>query len=195
MLLNLKPMRLGIDLDGVVANFTRGWMDFYNREFGTDLAEADSTRWNDVVELTHFENIGEFWRWSSDLDGRSLFWHLEPFDGAVEALETLSNDGHQIVIITTKPRFAVEDTHEWIAKHGIPADEVHILEDKWLVECEVYLDDGPHILPRLVRERPESTVCRYVRPWNHPIEGVVDVHDFDEFRDVVSRVQATGLAG
>jgi uncharacterized HAD superfamily protein len=188
-------MRLGIDLDGVVANFTRGWMNFYNREFGTDLVEADSTRWNDVVELTHFENIGEFWRWSSDLDGRSLFWHLEPFEGAIEALETLASEGHRIVIITTKPHFAVEDTEEWIIEHGIPADEVHILEDKWRVECEVYLDDGPHILPRLIRERPEATVCRYVRPWNRPIDGVIDVNDFDEFREVVSHVQATGFRG
>jgi len=30
-------MRLGIDLDGVVANFNAGWMRRYNDEYGTDL--------------------------------------------------------------------------------------------------------------------------------------------------------------
>lgn len=181
-------MRLGIDLDGVVANFTLGWMTFYNRDFGTKLGVEDSQRWNDLVDLTHFENIGEFWRWCSDLDGRSVFWHLEPFPGAVEALQDLADAGHEIVIITTKPHFAVGDTHEWIERHGIPTEEIHILEEKWLVECDVYLDDGPHVLPRLVAERPDATVCRYVRPWNHSVPGAIDINDFEEFRELVDRL-------
>lgn len=186
----VRRMRLGIDLDGVVANFTKGWMGFYNRDFGAELVETDSKQWNDLVDLTHFANIGEFWRWSSDLDGRSVFWHLEPFPGAVEALRSLADAGHQIVVITTKPEFAIEDTHEWIEQQRIPAAEIHILEDKWLVPADVYLDDGPHVLPGLVEHRPESTVCRYVRPWNRPVPGTVDVTDFNEFRDVVDRLTA-----
>ena len=184
-------MRLGIDLDGVVANFTKGWMDFYNRQYGTEFEVADSKRWNDLVDLTHFNDIGEFWKWSSDLDGRSVFWHLEPFPGAVEALKALAEAGHDIVVITTKPGFAVDDTHDWIEHHRIPAAEVHILEDKWLVDCAVYLDDGPHILPALVRHRPSRVVCRYVRPWNDPVPGTIDVSDFDEFREVVDRIAAS----
>lgn len=183
-------MRLGIDLDGVVANFTKGWMDFYNRQHGTSFVVADSQRWNDLVDLTHFRDIGEFWEWSSDLDGRSVFWHLEPFPGAIDALRSLVDAGHHIIIVTTKPAFAVADTHAWIERHRIPAAEIHILEKKWEVECDVYLDDGPHILPGLVRHRPASTVCRYVRPWNDPVPGAIDVTDFGEFRAVVDRLAA-----
>lgn len=181
-------MRLGIDLDGVVANFTKGWMGFYNDQFGTKLVESDSKNWGDLVNLTHFEDIDEFWEWSSDLDGRSVFWHLEPFPGAVEALRRLVDEGHQIIVLTTKPGFAVADTHQWIERHRIPAAEVHILEDKWIIECRVYLDDGPHVLPGLVEHRPESTVCRYVRPWNRPVPGAVDVKSFEEFIGVVHRL-------
>lgn len=187
-------MRLGIDLDGVIADFTKGWMHFYNQEFGTDLAVEHSRQWNDLVNLTHFADIDEFWDWSSDLDGRSVFWHLEPFPGAVEAIRSLHDAGHEIVIVTTKPSFAVADTHEWIERHEIPAAEIHILEDKWQVPCDVYLDDGPHILPGLVEHRPDATVCRYVRPWNQPVPGVIDVRSFDEFREVVDRLAVGGVS-
>jgi uncharacterized HAD superfamily protein len=188
-------MRLGIDLDGVVANFTEGWQQFYNREFGANLAVEDSQRWNDVVELTHFSDIDEFWEWSSDLEGRSLFWHLDPYPGAVETLHQLADDGHDIVVITQKPGFAFDDTHDWLQRVGVPAAEVHILDmhtgRKWDIDCHAYLDDGPHILPGLVRHRPHRLVCRYVRPWNDPVDGALDIHSFPEFRAVVSNRSVT----
>ena len=181
-------MRLGIDLDGVMANFTQGWMNFYNREFGTEFVVEDSRNWGDLVDLTHFKDMDEFWEWASDLDGHSVFWHLEPFPGAVEAVRSLVDAGHHIIVLTTKPAFAVDDTYHWIERHRIPAAEVHILEDKWIVDCLVYLDDGPHILDGLVAKRPNRVVCRYVRPWNRPVPGAIDVADFDEFRELVDRI-------
>ena len=184
-------MRLGIDLDGVVANFTQGWMNFYNRDFGTHLRFEDSQNWGDLVALTHFKTMNEFWAWSSDLDGHSVFWHLDPFPGAVEAVRSLVDDGHHVIVITTKPSFAKQDTHDWIERHRIPAAEVHILQDKWLIDADVYLDDGPHILPQLVQHRPDRTVCRYVRAWNTHVAGAIDIYDFDEFRELVDRM--TGL--
>lgn len=177
-------MRLGIDLDGVVADFNGGWTRLYNLQYGTDLTAESVTRWNHIPDLTHFRHMGEFWRWAADLDGASLFRHLDTFPGALEALDALAED-HDIVVVTTKPDFAVEDTYEWIAEKGIPTAEIHITEDKWEVDCDVFLDDGPHVLPGLVSGRPRSVVCRYVRPWNQHVPGAVDVHDWDEFRTVV----------
>ncbi len=161
-------------------------MEFYNSEFDESLEPSQSSRWNDIVELTHFADIDEFWQWSSDLDGKSVFWHLEPFPGAVEALGDLNSDGHELVILTAKPPFAREDTYAWIERYSLPVQEVHILEEKWQINCDVYLDDGPHVLPDLVKHRPDRVVCRYVRPWNVPVVGAVDVRDFGEFRDLVS---------
>lgn len=181
-------MRLGIDLDGVVADFNQGWVDLYNRQFGTHITLEDSKRWEAMLEEAHFETMDQFWEWAADIDGHSLFWHLEPYPGAVEALHDLNAEGHEIVILTYKPDYAIEDTYGWIRRHGIPTAEIHILEDKWLVDCDVYLEDGPHVLPGLVEHRPNDTVCRYVRPWNHPVPGAIDVKDFDEFRDVVFRL-------
>src|SRR5690606_18901965 len=119
--------------------------------------------------------------------GASLFRHLDPYPGAVAALDELARD-HEIVIVTTKPSFAVADTHEWIAEHRLPTNEVHITDEKWEGDCDVFLDDGPHVLPGLVAGRPESVVWRYVRPWNDPVAGAVDVEDWPDFQRVVAEL-------
>lgn len=180
-------MRLGIDLDGVVADFNSGWIKRYNSEFGADVAFDSVEAWDAIPSLTHFRHMGDFWRWARDHDGHSLFRHLETYPGAVEALWHLAKSRHQIVILTTKPPWAIHDTYAWLAEHRIPTREVHILEHKWEVDCDIYLEDAPHNLEALVANRPDRVVGRYVRPWNHEVTGAYDVADWDDFIHLVER--------
>ncbi len=179
-------LRLGIDLDGVVADFTGGWIDRYNAEFGTDIHRDQVETWAGMIELTHFETMREFWRWTAEGDDGSLFRHLNTYPGALEALDRLAGS-HDIVILTTKPDWAIHDTLAWLGDRRILTREVHITEDKWKVACDVYLDDAPHQIKALARERPNATVCRFVRPWNEPVLGVRDIHDWDEFEALIEQ--------
>ena len=180
-------MRLGIDLDGVVADFNSGWIRRYNQEFGADVAFDSVVAWDGIPALTHFRHMGDFWEWAKDHDGHTLFRHLETYDGALDTLRRLSR-AHQIVVITTKPGWAVHDTFAWISDRRFPTREVHITRQKWSVTCDVYLDDAPHVLDDLLAARPEATVCRFVRPWNASVDGAVDVASWDEFEALVDRL-------
>lgn len=61
---------------------------------------------------------------------------------------------------------------------------------KWEVDVDVYLDDGPHVIEELVRRRAQSLVCRYVRSWNDPVDGAIDVESWAEFEAVVDKFAA-----
>lgn len=180
-------MRLGIDLDGVVADFNAGWIRIHQDEFGSELHPEMVTSWDGLHELGGFEDMDAFWDWArGNGDRPSIFRHFDPFPGAVETLRDLAAAGHGIVIITAKPDWAVPDTFRWLADHDIPSREVHIQDHKHLVACDVYLDDSPHVVPALVEHRPEALVCRMVRPWNGPVPGAVDVESWPAFREVVT---------
>ncbi len=118
--------------------------------------------------------------------GQGLFRDLPVYPEAVPALERLWRN-HEIVIITTKPHWAIAETYAWIADNKIPTREVHITGRKWTVDCDIYLDDGPHNLESLVVERSDRTVCRFVRPWNNPVPGAVDIYDWDTFETLVDK--------
>ena len=181
-------MRLGIDLDGVVADFNAGWIRLHRDEFGSGLHPEMVKTWNGLHELGGFADMGAFWRWArGNADRPSIFRHLDLYPDALDTLNALDCAGHEIVIITTKPKWARVDTLRWLADHELPTAEVHMIVEKHRVDCDVYLDDSPHVLPELLVHRPEAMVCRFVRPWNSPLAGAVDVYDWAGFRELVTQ--------
>lgn len=189
-------MRLGIDLDGVVADFNAGWVRLHRDEFGSALDPEMVTAWDGLHELGGFADMRAFWRWArGTADRPSIFRHLDPYPDALPTLRALDAAGHSVVVVTTKPRWARTDTLRWLADHDFPTAEVHMIVEKYRVACDIYLDDSPEVVPALVRHRPGAIVCRFVRPWNEPVEGAIDIRSWAEFHDLVvgSALGATGL--
>jgi uncharacterized HAD superfamily protein len=181
-------MRLGIDLDGVVCDFNAGWMRLHMAEFGSKLKPEMVVGWNNLHELGGFADMPAFWKWArANEDRPSIFRHLEPYPEALETMCALRDQGHRIVILTAKPRWAIPDTLRWIADHELPTEEIHIRYRKYRVDCDVYLDDSPIVLPDLVRHRPGAAICRMIRPWNGPVEGAIDIDGWHTFREFVER--------
>ena len=60
--IRLSQMRIGVDLDGVVADFTHGWTSQYKKT-SVEILEEDIT--NGLSKpLTHFRKEIDFWNWA-----------------------------------------------------------------------------------------------------------------------------------
>ena len=182
----VSQLRVGVDLDGVVADFVTGWITRYNADFGARLQVADAVEWHAAARMTHFGSMSKFWDWARTAgpDGYSLFRDLPVYDGAVQGLRALQRLAH-VVIITTKPQWGVVDTLAWLGELRLPLREVHVTDDKADVDCAVYVEDSTQHLARLRARRPGSVVCRWVRPWNSPVDGCLDVDAWADVHVVV----------
>jgi 5'(3')-deoxyribonucleotidase len=182
----LPGLRIGVDMDGVLADFNSGWISRYNDDFGTRLEASQVRQWDGPERLTHFASMDEFWAWARG-DGRSTFRDAPALPGAVEAVDRIAQR-HRLVIVSSKFPWAIPDSLAWLADHAVRAREVHFLWDKGVADCDVYLDDAVHVLRQLVAARPDAMVCRMVRPWNEPVPGTIDIESWDAFEALVDEL-------
>ena len=157
---------LGVDLDGVVADFEAGLRPIAAEWLGVDKSE-----------LTRELSYG-FPEWDLDPYGgyaalhrfavkeRDLFEKLPPIAGAPAVLRRLSALDVRIRIITHRlyikwfHQEAVQQTVEWLEHHGIPYWDLCFMRDKGAVGADLYIEDSPANVEQLRASGQEVLVFR-----------------------------------
>lgn len=165
-----RRRRFGIDIDGVCYQWSKT-ARYMLREVLPDSPYTkdgplgqESTSWNYIQENVapaHWK-----WLWSEGIR-LGLYRHGHLCPGAVEGIRWLAEFG-DVVIITHRPKAAVDDTLAWLAYQRFPLAGIHILtneEPKSAIKCDVYLDDKPDNCDDLA----DNTIGRVFlmsQPWN-----------------------------
>jgi 5'(3')-deoxyribonucleotidase len=197
-------MRIGLDLDGVVANWERTAKDWLNYHRGTKLnLEEVSTSWHSIQESVSKED----WEWLwGDAIKMGLFAELEVFDGAQTFVRGLTQLG-DITILTSRPvhRISFIDTQLWWNENGFPPVFNWNFFDcglkKTNVRTDVFIEDNIDNAKVYAVAWGDSQVILLDRPYNqgdlgYPVVGEsawapVRAHDYDEILSIVAGVSTT----
>lgn len=155
-------MKIGIDIDGVIADFVTSFRalvkEKYNIEFGyEDIREHDLYKVLGINEKEAIELILE----TFDFD-------LNTQPDAPESIRKLS-EIHEIVLVTARPQQTEEITKKWLEKKGIPYNKLIIVTEGNKHETEkegfdVIIDDHLKEIVRWSEKVP--LVLVYNHPWN-----------------------------
>lgn len=138
---------LGVDLDGVVADFYGGlrpiaakWLEVPIETLATDVSyglpewSLDAERYKDL----HRHAVTQ----------HELFLSLSPITGAATTLRRLWNDHDVRIRIITHRLFisyshqkAVRQTVEWLDRHDIPYWDLCFMKNKAAVGADMYIED------------------------------------------------------
>lgn len=179
-------MRLGIDMDGVLADFDRGWVERYNADFGTNLHPKHNDHWDALVTLTGM-TYDEWWAWARGKH-EDLFLGLDPLPGAIDGVKRLKSRGHDICIVTAKPRWAAGHPSSWLIEHDIPYDEIHVTSKKAYVICDVYVDDAIHNVVDLMENTTGKVIQYAAYPYVNGGERVPGATYATSWQDVVKEI-------
>ena len=95
------------------------------------------------------------WR---ELSEKIYFTNCPAFDGAIELLNSLVKEGHEVYYITSRPKQSCERTRQWMKDQGFPIIDNHFycgMQDEEKIEIikqlnlDVYVDDKPKVLETL----------------------------------------------
>ncbi len=170
-----KRFVLGVDLDGVVADFYDGlrpiaaeWAGQHEQELDTNISYG-LKEWQ-LDSYGQYEDLHRF-----AVTQRDLFRKLKPISGAPAVLRRLSTDNIRIRIITHRlfikyfHKEAVLQTTEWLESHGIPYWDLCFMKDKEDVGADLYIEDSPENIQALRDEGHEAIV--FVNSTNEHMVG------------------------
>lgn len=168
-------MKIGIDIDGVLADFNTGYIDLIRRTTGIQLPPVS----NVYPDVWHYERAAgvtkkqehEVWEHIRN----SEFWgQLFPLKGTLEVLDKLTQlryEGHEIYFITSRVGKKVKfQTERWLSLYGMNNPTVLISDKKGPVaqglELDVFIDDKPENCADVQLASPKTRVFLLDQPYN-----------------------------
>lgn len=167
------PLRLILDMDGILADLPTRWIARYNADWHDSLDPARVTSW----ALHHWvrpECGPQVYRYLRDPD---LFLSLDPYPGAVEAVRTFTAElGLDVMVVTSAPPAVHQAKATWLRRHfpflRQPDQMIFAARKEW-VEADIFIDDGPENLVRYLTRRPLAALGTLAHPYNANVPEVV----------------------
>lgn len=186
-----KMARIGIDLDGVLYNFTHAFRRYLVEHCGWKAEDCpESTRWE------FYEDWGirlpEFLYLCRQAADAHKLWNCGGVwggDDVVEALYQLQDDGHTLHVITHREfgshkAVSAFQTAQWLHRCHVPYDTLTFSGDKTIVSTDWMIEDNVDNYLSL-----EASGCRSVlidRPWNQDLSDARRVRTVQEFASLVA---------
>ncbi len=191
-------MKIGIDLDDVLSKTTAAFIEFHNKNYGTnlDIKTKEKYGWWEIIDVVMDEykkRVGEFYT-------TDYFLNTEPIEGAKNVLGELKKD-NELYVITARSDDVKKVTEKWIEENypniftkiyftnqfgqtGVKTSKAIICND---LNIDVFIEDSINFA--LECAAPNRKVFLLDYPWNQkdklPV-GVTRVNSWKEIGRLVS---------
>ena len=190
--------RIGLDVDGVLADFNTSFIRLIISVTGRDLFPP---RPFDIPTWDYSEHYGytssEMSKVWQDIKDSPDFWaSLPPYAGVKNLISLLKERKDDVYFITSRPgQTAKAQTEEWLELFNVIRPTVLICSEKGLaakaLDLDIYVDDRTENYVDVLAQSPNTAVIRMIRPWNKHVDGTWSVQTLEEVGQCVNYLSSS----
>jgi 5'(3')-deoxyribonucleotidase len=136
-----RPLRIAIDMDGVIADHLTKQLSFYNRDYADQLSFADlqGKKLREVAKCGY--EVQNYYRDSM------FFRDLTVMEGSQSVIQQLQKK-YEVFITTAAMEFpaSFQAKYAWLSEHFgfIPADNIVFCGNKGIIQADYLIDDNSY---------------------------------------------------
>lgn len=153
-----------LDVDGVLCNFVKPTLIFYNEKTGSSKTD------DDIYDFNIFKSLGDAKMWGpfhNEVANHKLFCsNLEPYEYTKETIYGLKQLG-ELHIVTTpyETEFWHNERIEWLKQFGIEYGSINFVKNKHHYDGDILIDDCFANAQQWSKTRGKNSLL-IERPWN-----------------------------
>jgi len=197
-------LRIGIDVDDVLAESLPGYLEAFRQRFGHEV-KIEEAAW-EIFRRYPEISATQMWGFFSELEASDFLGTRPLYPEAVEAVRTLSASGHRLFVVTGRLSQHREHTRrlleragllgvfeELVHRDGEPAPEYKTRMVREL-RLDLLIEDELHVA--LAAAAVPIPILLFDRPWNQgelPV-GITRVTDWSQVLHLIA-AQASSRSG
>lgn len=157
-----------VDIDNTLWQFSDAFyleLKKTNRDFPTPDLWSNLDIWDQYCSEADFISAINTIHHNQDSD------RYQPYPESQGFLSSLKEHGFHIIIASHRVPTTRRPTAQWLARHGLPYDELHLSRDKTVLfsNVDVVVDDAPPTLKKAVACGARGAGLSF--PWNQAYGG------------------------
>lgn len=183
----MKKLRIGVDVDNVIAQFVPAYLERHNEEHRTKFTIKDIKSyylcdWLNIPEDEIVKNI-------FDMQANGEYMFLKPTKEVSKYISLLKEKGHNVILITN--RVNASDTIIWLNINKIPFDKVFTIKSKgWILDLlhlDYYIEDNPNNAYMANRQGIKTII--FNQPWNRMVKETDTMKRAKNWKQVVKIIE------
>lgn len=180
-------LKIAIDFDSTLFPTLERVLEIYNERHNSNLKMSQITEY-DLHECFSNDIADELLDLFLD---EKVYDDLRPYNGAIKAVKTLVERGHEIYVATSSDLKNMEWKEQLLQKHFpfIPKKNLIRIYNKALLNVDVMIEDNMDNLIQTFADR----IC-FDQLWNQSetkdfVYGVYRVHHWDEITNIINKIE------
>lgn len=181
-------MKIGVDIDGVIADSLSIWVKELNRHFSQDKNREDMVFYQfEKIYNVSWEEMDRFFRTNQEI----LLSNLAPVEQAAEILNRFK-EAHEVLLITARPEQYRSITENWLRAHTIVYNDLIMTNfaDKGCycktMKIDIFIEDSLENALSICQEG--IPVILFDAPYNQGSlpEGIIRTKNWQEIFDLIN---------